>query len=72
MKNSQEYPEPNRRYVVLRDELLFTATPCFGMHAPWWVTKTMFSFPENENAPTPMREDDEWWSLEEFLQKMPK
>lgn len=49
-------PKPHRRYVVRRDGVLFTATPCYGMHAPWWVVKTM----EGEADPVDMRDTDEW------------
>ncbi len=38
---------------------LFTATPCYGMHEPWWVVKTM----EGEAPPVPMKDEDEWCHL---------
>jgi len=35
---SEEYPEPHARYLVKREATgPFVATPCYGMHAPWWV-----------------------------------
>ena len=65
---ADEHPAPHRRCVVKRDGKFFTATPCYGMHAPWWVVATM----TGEADPEPMRDSDEWWSLAEFPEKYEK
>jgi len=33
---SETYPTPHRRYLVKRGYYHFVATPCYGMHDPWW------------------------------------
>lgn len=53
---AEAYPPAHARYLVKRDGVLFTATPCYGMHAPWWVVKTM----EGEAEPVDIRPTDEW------------
>ncbi|KRT69340.1 MAG: hypothetical protein XU15_C0011G0166 [candidate division NC10 bacterium CSP1-5] len=67
MRISDLHPEPHRKYIVLRDGLLFTATPCYGMHSPWWVVKTMGHSSGDEAPPEDMQPNDEWWYLDEFL-----
>ena len=37
----RSYPSPHARYLVIRNGTVFTATPCYGLHDPWWVVKTM-------------------------------
>lgn len=59
---ADEKPRPHARYHVRRGDLLFTATPCYGMHVPWWVPRV----PDQgdmpiETAPISMHDDDEWW-----------
>ena len=51
-----QHPAPHRRYVVKRGDLTVTATPCYGMHNPWWVVCTF----EREVDPVPMQDGDEW------------
>jgi hypothetical protein len=55
-ENLEIVPPPHRRYLVRRDGIVFTATPCYGLHAPWWVVKTM----DGEAPPVAMRDGDEW------------
>lgn len=64
------HPEPHARYVVKRDGLIFTATPCYGMHAPWWVVRTMADHHPNEAAPEPMRDSDEWLPIEDVARAL--
>lgn len=52
----EDLPPAHARYLVGRDGQFFTATPCYGMHSPWWVVLTM----AGEAEPVPMREGDEW------------
>lgn len=63
MKNSEQYPKPHAKYIVRRDGILFTATPCYGMHEPWWVVRVMGE--KYEADPEPMLETDEWWPVDE-------
>lgn len=62
------HPSPHAQYLVRREGVIHTATPCYGMHAPWWVQKVMngmfssgatFS-PTVENEPIAMLDGDEW------------
>lgn len=50
------YPPPHQRYVIRRAEVIYTATPCYGVHDPWWVVKTL----TGEAEPVVMLPDDEW------------
>lgn len=50
------YPPPHARYLVNRDNVIFTATPCYGLHDPGWVVKTL----TGETAPEKMLPDDKW------------
>lgn len=59
---SEVFPPTHTRYVVRRSGCFFTATPCYGMHSPWWVVLTM----TGEAEPVPMKENDVWTPLEEF------
>lgn len=53
------YPPPYRRYRVIRaDGEEFHATPCYGMHHPWWVPRNAFT--KEESEPVQMLEDDMW------------
>lgn len=61
---SQKMPAPHSQYVVIRDGAIFTATPCYGMHAPWWVTLTMN---RKEADPVTMLDDDKWLSLDSAI-----
>lgn len=64
MKNSEQYPKAHAKYVVRREGVIFTATPCYGMHDPWWVVRVMGE--AYEAQPEPMKADDEWWPLGDF------
>lgn len=65
MKLSEKYPFAHSRYVVVRDGVFFTATPCYGMHKPCWVVRVMSDRYEDE--PVPMLETDEWYPLGDFV-----
>lgn len=54
-------PEPHARYLVRRADTIYTATPCYGMHEPWWVVKIMGE--KREAEPVGMLPDDEWAPL---------
>lgn len=55
-KVQDQHPPPHRRYLVYRSGLHFVATPCYGMHLPWWVPMT----PAGELPPIDMKPTDEW------------
>lgn len=57
---SDSYPPPHDMYLVVRNGKVFTATPCYGMHNPWWVVRTMPEYWPNEADPVDMRDDDQW------------
>lgn len=59
-KISEAHPKPHARYLVRREEYVFTATPCYGMHSPWWVPRSMAG---GEHDPVEMKDDDEWSPL---------
>ncbi len=60
-KVKDEKPKPHARYYVRRGNLLFTATPCYGMHAPWWVPRVPDdTTTPRETSPINMQDDDEW------------
>jgi hypothetical protein len=52
----QIHPDPHAKYFVRRDGYIVVATPCYGMHHPWWVVKTL----EGEAEPVRMADTDEW------------
>lgn len=56
---SVKHPKPHARYLIRRDGVLFMATPCYGMHNPWWVVKTL----EGEAPPVAILDTDEWMPL---------
>jgi hypothetical protein len=60
---SERLPKPHAKYAVIRNGLLFTATPCYGMHEPWWVVRLMPDDWPNEAEPVPMRDTDLWSAL---------
>ncbi len=49
-------PPPHRKYIVGRNHQKFIATPCYGMHEPWWVPTT----PTGESEPIKMEYTDRW------------
>lgn len=63
IKASTRHPKPHARYLIRRGECVHTATPCYGMHEPWWVVKTL----DGEAPPEPILPDDEWMPLPEPL-----
>lgn len=80
MKNSDQHPPPHAKYIVRRNGLLYTATPCYGLHNPWWVVRLMGDFfgPDGkyhqdqfEATPIEMRDSDEWWPIDEFMAACP-
>ena len=63
-KISEGYPPKHKPYLVRRQGLHFTATPCYGLHEPWWVVRMMGGL-NYEADPVPMHPDDEWITLED-------
>jgi len=61
IKEKEGWPEPHRRYVVMRNRNWFVGTPCYGMHGPWWVPST----PNGETEPISMDIGDRWQRIEE-------
>lgn len=53
-------PPPHRKCLVLRDGVFVTATPCYGLHVPWWVTADIYG---KEYSPVNMLPSDEWTPL---------
>ena len=64
----EERPAPHAKYLVRRGGYVFTATPCYGLHAPWWVVMTM----DGEVDPEPMNDQDEWKPLVESEEQSAK
>ncbi len=59
---SDERPAPHARYEVWREEAgHFVATPCYGMHAPWWVPLTCDLYSPGSTAF--QMEDLDMWRL---------
>ena len=56
----EKHPPPHARYLLERDGVVFTATPCYGMHAPWWVVKTL----DGEAEPQAMQDGDKWTAID--------
>ena len=56
-KIKDEEPAPHQSYQVRRHGVLYTATPCYGLHAPWWVPRVLGGY---EGEPVPMQDEDEW------------
>ena len=52
-----EEPRPHRKYIVRREDVILTATPCYGMHDPWWVPLLISG---HEAEPVAMLDAD-WW-----------
>jgi hypothetical protein len=61
------HPPKHAKYVVLRDAWLYTATPCYGMHDPWWIVRIMGAKWE-AGDPETILPNDIWWPLNDFLQ----
>ena len=58
-----KYPPPHARYLVQRGRLYFVATPCYGMHKPWWVAQTA----DKEMEPVAIEPTDAWVAIEEIV-----
>lgn len=54
-----KYPPPHTIYLVKRGNYMFVATPCYGMHNPWWVTMTH----DKELEPIKIEPTDKWIDL---------
>ena len=53
-------PPAHEKYVVRRRSGTFVATPCYGMHEPWWVATTI---DEGEADPIDIKDTDVWRPL---------
>ena len=59
---ADKMPKPHARYRVYRDDMEpFDATPCYGMHSPWWVPRNAFT--KEESDPISMEKADCWSTL---------
>ena len=67
VKIPERYPPPHNKYIVERNGIIFTATPCYGLHSPWWVVRVMGK--EYEAPPEPMLDGDMWISLSTFMKE---
>ncbi len=58
-----EMPAPHARYRAWRKDIgHFDATPCYGLHSPWWVPRN--SVTKEESEPISMK-DSYWKPLED-------
>jgi hypothetical protein len=60
-----EHPPPHARYLVERNGRHFVATPCYGMHSPWWVPMT----PDGESEPISIEGTDKWMPLDKIVRE---
>lgn len=58
-----KYPPPHSQYLVQRGRSLFIATPCYGMHSPWWVPDS----PTGETEPINILADDKWMPIDQVI-----
>lgn len=58
-----KYPPPHALYLVQRGRYMFVATPCYGMHNPWWVPMTH----EKELDPIAIDPNDKWMALDAVI-----
>ena len=58
-----QYPPPGTLCALRRNNLYFTATPCYGMHKPWWIVRTLGEFPYHEVNPVDMKDEDLWQEI---------
>ena len=57
-------PPKHARYRIWREGVgEFVATPCYGMHEPWWVPRN--SFTKQESEPIGVLATDYWRDLAE-------
>lgn len=64
-KVTDSYPPPHAKYTVKRGDyapIYFVATPCYGMHSPWWVPST----PQGETDPINIESIDSWRPIDEI------
>lgn len=59
-KASEQHPAPHAQYQMRRDGMVYTVTPCYGMHAPWWVGRVLGG---HESEPVRIEPTDEWMPL---------
>lgn len=67
-KVKDKHPPPHATYLVEKNNYYFVATPCYGMHSPWWIPMTH----DKELDPIQILEIDAWISLEEIKQNAHK
>lgn len=60
MKWMKGAPPPQRKYLIRRGDQVCVATPCYGMHEPWWIVQTL----DGEARPRTIQEGDLWYPLE--------
>ena len=64
------HPEPHAHYVVRMKRqgspLIFTASVCYGMHAPWWIPRTVDLFKPGAFV-IPFEDEDGWLPAAEFF-----
>lgn len=53
------HPAPHARYLVCRERVAFVATPCYGLHVPWWVPSGAMG----ELDPVGFQPEDLWCPL---------
>jgi len=58
-----QYPPPHAKYLVQRGHWMFVATPCYGMHNPWWVPMTY----NGETEPIKIEPTDKWMPLDAVI-----
>mgnify|MGYP001614250891 CR=1 FL=1 len=58
---AERHPKKHAKYIVRRDGFVHTATPCYGIHVPWWVPMSMVG--RREQEPVAMLDTDEWQPL---------
>ena len=59
IKVEDQSPPPHRVYRVYRQGVgEFHATPCYGLHHPWWVPRNGFTL--KESFPIDMQDWDYW------------
>lgn len=64
LKVENKHPPAHTLCLVRRLGYVFTCTPCYGMHKPWWVPRAMLDAGlVAESAPVCMKETDEWQPL---------
>ena len=66
-ENKRQHPPPHAKYLVSRDGWHFVATPCYGMHHPWWVSAICGDENRRETDPVAMLDSDKWVPLNDVL-----